>query len=62
MVAVPLLASRIDLTAWRNDGTSSIIKPVAFVALLANADVLVEEFTLRTHLAADSFGVEVVVL
>jgi hypothetical protein len=50
------------LTAWRNDDTSSIIKTVALVALLANANVLVKEFTLRTDLAADSLGVEVVVL
>lgn len=62
MVAVPLLAARVDLLPRGDDFTSTVVESVAFVALFADAHVLVEEFALRAYLAANPLGVEEEVL
>ena len=61
MLSVPGLASGVDLFPSGDDAADAIIESVSFIALLADADVLVEDFALRINFAADSFGVEVVV-
>ena len=58
----PSEASGVNLLVWRDDLAGAIVEAESSVALLANANVLVEELTLRGDLAADAIGVEVVVL
>lgn len=60
-IAIPGLASRVDLSSRGNDGASSVAKGISLIALFADSDVLIEDFALGVHLAADSFCVEVVV-
>jgi hypothetical protein len=58
----PIETSRVDLLIWRNNLTSAIVESVTSVALLADADVLIEELALGGDLTTDTIDVEIVVL
>lgn len=58
-IAVPHLASGVDLVGECDDGAGSVDKAVALVALFADAYILIEQSALRVDFAADSVGVEV---
>jgi len=62
VISVPLYTSRVDFLIWSDDFACSVEQVVTLVALLADSNVLVEEFTLGRNLAADAFYIEVVVI
>ena len=49
------------MSSGGDNGAGSVAEGISLIALFADSDVLVEDFALGVHFAADSFCVEVVV-
>jgi hypothetical protein len=56
-----LLTAGIGQVLGGDDDTSTVVKGVSLVAVLTDANILVEQFALRVNFAANAIHVEVVV-